>query len=209
MGVSLRASHQLHTVISSSLSHSWAPLSAALGGHDPSEPLELQPHPWVRGVKSTLAHCVNGLFGIAGACLEGERHGGDIRGSMGTWLTCTGERSSIWQFINRGSTGGAAPAVPSRRSGTSQPRQATKAMVSPRLSRQGRQKAAHREGEERALSGTVGWALGRGTPLGWQPQHLHSLQFHLGVSRSDVGAGIMLCLTNCSSAAPSAPPCHE
>lgn len=111
LGVSLRASHQLHTITSSSLSHSWAPLSAALGGHDPSEPLELQPHPWVRGVKSTLARCVNGLFGIAGACLEGERHGGDITGSMGTWPTCTGDRSGIWQFINRGSTGGAAPAV--------------------------------------------------------------------------------------------------
>lgn len=43
--------------------------------------------------------------------MEGERHGGDITGSMGTWPTCTGERSSIWQFINRSSTGGAAPAV--------------------------------------------------------------------------------------------------
>lgn len=25
----------------------------ALGGHDPSEPLELQPHPWVGGVRTT------------------------------------------------------------------------------------------------------------------------------------------------------------
>lgn len=42
--------------------------------------------------------------------MEGERHGGDIMGSMGTWLTPTGERSSICQFINRSSTAGAAPA---------------------------------------------------------------------------------------------------
>lgn len=52
--LSLRSSHQPHTINSISLSHSWGPLSAALGEHDPSEPLELQPRPWVRGVRTPL-----------------------------------------------------------------------------------------------------------------------------------------------------------
>lgn len=190
--LSLRASHQLHTVTSSSLNHSWGPFLVALRGRDPSEPLELKWHPWVRGVRITLAHRINGLFGRAGACLEGEDRMVTQRAPQASrraikHLAAHKQGQHRWGHVSP--AGKWDKPVPGGHQGHSVPTA---------------EWTGQTEGSSRRWGGKGKHGVGTGKR---DPQHLHSLQPRLGVSCSDGGAGMGLCPPKCSPAAPSAPPC--
>lgn len=146
-------------------------------GHDPGEPLELQPGPWA---SDALQDHTNGFFLIARGCLEDEEPGGDITGSTGRvadpdkravkHLALHKTRAASLEQV--AATPVAFPwvkAAPMGHQGHCVP-VAEQAV-----------EAAHGDREGRSPRTSAGWELGKDPARGWQLQHLHSPQHFLDV----------------------------
>lgn len=161
----------------------------------------------------------NGVFLIARVCLADEEPGSDITGSTGHVVDPYKSAVKHLALHKRGTasveqapaTVTAFPWAREEQGGTrGEPAPtATEAIVTPRLSRQGRQRAACGDREDRAASALWDGDWGRGT-LCWGGS---SNSFWVASSRLPTlplirGARVTLCPRSHCSAAPSDPPCQ-